>query len=136
MRTLWYVLVWNAILAGSLFVVYLVIMIIIAIGVVLFVKDSLVLVMFIAILGKVNFLVMIALLYIEVLANVALIAAIYYRYKKENGEDVYVDALRSKEYREKKNKTKRLLGVLFTMVVVVNSIYFYNVTSLRYRPMS
>lgn len=126
LRTLWYVLVWNFLVAGFLFVVYLIIMVVVAIGVVLFVKDSLVLVMFISVLGKVNFLVMLVLLYIEVMANVAVIAAIYYRYKKENGEDVHVDALRG-EYKEKKNKTRRLLGILFSLVVIVNSIYFYNV---------
>lgn len=126
LRTVWYLFVWNVLIAGSLFLIYLLVMILIAAGVVVFVKSSLVLVMFLSILDKVNLFVLLVLGMIGVLSNMAVISAMYYRYKKENGEDVRIGALRTKEYRETKNKTKRLLGVLFTAVFVVNTIYFYN----------
>lgn len=126
LRTAWYLLVWNGIIAGSLFLLYLAVMIIIAVGVVVFVKNSLVLVTFLSILDKVNLLVLIILGMIGVLSNMAVISAMYYRYKKENGEDVRISALRTKGYRKRKNKAQRLLGVLVAFVLVVNIIYFYN----------
>lgn len=126
LRTAWYMLVWNGLLAGSLFLIYLLVMVIIAVGVVVFVKNSMVLVMFLSILDKVNLFVLLILGMVGALSNVAVISAMYYRYKKENGEDVRLDALRPIEYRKTKTKAKRLLGVLVTTVVVVNVIYFYN----------
>lgn len=126
LRTVWYLFAWNVLIAGSLFLIYLLVMIIIAIGVVVFVKDSLVLVMFLSILDKVNLLVLIILGMIGVLSNMAVISAMYYRYKKENGEDVRIGTLRTREYRKTKNKAKRLIGVLVAFVFVVNTIYFYN----------
>lgn len=126
LRTAWYLLVWNGLIAGSLFLIYLFIMIIIAIGVVVFVKNSMVLAMFLSILDKVNLFMLLVLGMIGVLSNMAVISAIYYRYKKENGEDVRLDALRTKEYRETKTKAKRVLGIVVALVIAINSIYFYN----------
>ncbi|WP_455715880.1 glycerophosphodiester phosphodiesterase family protein [Anaerosporobacter sp.] len=126
LRTAWYLLVWNGLIAGLLFLLYLVVMVIIAVSVVVFVKDSMVLAMFLSILDKVNLFVLLILGTIGVLSNMAIISAMYYRYKKENGEDVRLDALRTIENRETKTKAKQWLGVLISVVMIVNVIYFYN----------
>ncbi len=125
LRTVWYLVIWNALVFGSLFLIYLLIMAIVAIGVVLFVKNSLVLAMFLSILGKINMLFLLLLAIFGLAVNLAMISAMYYRYKKENGEDVRIRSLRTKEDKEK-NKTKRFIGAVISIVLVVNIFYFYN----------
>lgn len=126
MRTVWYLLVWDTILTVILFVFYIGIMILVAIIVLLCYKNSLVNVMFISVLGKVNVFILLITVVFATLTNVAIVSAMYYRYKKENGEDVRIVALKTKDYSEKKNKTKQYIGVVISIVLIVNTIYFYN----------
>jgi glycerophosphoryl diester phosphodiesterase len=127
LRSFLYLLIWNVLLASITILLYLLVTLAAAASVVIWAKDSSALPLFLSILGKINTIMTAFLAVMCPIANFALVSAMYYRYKKETGEDVRVEVPPITDSEKMKKRMKKVFTLSVAVIISVNAFYFYSI---------